>query len=156
MPLLPSQSAGSLSERTGLDSLRRRPRGAGIVRLRAALQHRLPFRRGTPYLLTLHLPPLEEQLPSGHATGRARQGQQACWAGAETGATTRPPTGSAKAEDLAGVDAEDSAAAPLVELSAHRPLGRASHPCTRLQCALKLKHSGSSQETRGSLSTGRL
>ena len=46
----------------GLDALRRKPRGSGVVRLRAALHHRLPFRRGTPYLLTLHLPPLAEQL----------------------------------------------------------------------------------------------
>jgi hypothetical protein len=44
----------------GLDALRRKPRGSGLVRLRAALHHRLPFRRGTPYLLTLHLPPLPE------------------------------------------------------------------------------------------------
>ena len=40
--------------------MRRKPRGSGLVRLRAALHHRLPFRRGTPYLLTLYLPPLPE------------------------------------------------------------------------------------------------
>jgi len=88
-----------------LDALRRKPRGSGLVRLRAALHHRLPFRRGTPYLLTLYLPPLPEA-PAG-ATGAALQAP-----------VSAAPAVSDELEAERSDDDDDDDAMPVVEISA--------------------------------------
>lgn len=91
-----------------LDRIRQRPSGTGIVHLRAALLHNLPFRRGTPYQLTLHLPPLEEP-HSGHSHVQ------------QIGVSSIAPlckSAGGKGRDLSDSDADEGSAAPVVELSA--------------------------------------
>lgn len=91
-----------------LDRIRQHPSGTGTVRLRAALLHNLPFRRGTPYQLTLHLPPLEE--PSS-GISHIKQ------TGASSVAPLYAPAGD-EGLDLSDGDADGISAAPVVELSA--------------------------------------
>lgn len=75
--------------------------------MQAALLHNLPFRRGTPYQLTLHLPPLEERSP-----GLLRIQQT----GASSIAPLCEPAGG-DGLDLSDSNADGISAAPVVELS---------------------------------------